>query len=156
MHETFEHTADVGLRVRAASMRGLFEDAAQGLFSVMVANLAAVQPVQKLRIQLQRESLEDLWHDWLSELLFAFHGRRLVLAAFAAELRVAERCGEAQDDAGEPAHASPMIALDAVARGEPIDLGRHEIAVEVKAVTWHGLRVQQQSDGWLGEVILDI
>ncbi len=154
MHETFEHTADVGLRVRAASMRALFEDAARGLFSLMVANLAAVQPVQEIRIQLQRETLEDLWHDWLSELLFAFHGRRLVLAAFVAEVRAAEPCDEAEGDAGGT-ETSPLL-LNAVARGEPIDPGRHEIAVEVKAVTWHGLRVQQQSDGWLGEVILDI
>ena len=156
MYETFEHTADVGLRVRAASMSGLFEEAARGLFSVMVANLAAVQPIQEIRIQLQRESLEDLWHDWLSELLFTFHGRRLMLAAFKADLRVAEPCDEGEGDAGELVGLSPMVLLDAVARGEPIDPGRHEITAEVKAVTWHKLRVEQRPDGWVGEVILDI
>jgi SHS2 domain-containing protein len=156
MYETFEHTADVGLRVRAASTSGLFEEAARGLFSVMLANLAAVRPIQELHIQLQRENIEDLWHDWLSELLFAFHGRRLVLAAFEANLRVAERCNEGECDAGELVGLSPMMVLDAIARGEPIDLGRHEITAEVKAVTWHRLRVEQRSDGWVGEVILDI
>ncbi len=156
MYETFEHTADVGLRVRATTLSALFEDAGQGLFSLMVANLTAVQPLGQIRIQLQRENLEDLWHDWLSELLFAFHGRRLVLAQFVADVRLAERCDEAEGDPRGPQGALPSIRLDAVARGEPIDPSRHEIAVEVKAVTWHGLRVQPQSDGWLGEVILDI
>jgi SHS2 domain-containing protein len=156
MYETFEHTADVGLRVRAASMSGLFEDAARGLFSVMVANLAAVQPLQEIRIQLQRPGLDDLWHDWLAELLFVFHGRRLALAAFTASVRVAERCEEAVTAAGAAAEAAPMMWLDAVARGEHIDPTRHEIAVEVKAITWHGLHVEQWSEGWLAEVILDI
>ena len=43
MYEIFEHTADVGIRARAGSLEELFADAARGLFSVMVENLAAVR-----------------------------------------------------------------------------------------------------------------
>jgi SHS2 domain-containing protein len=28
--------------------------------------------------------------------------------------------------------------------------------VEIKAVTWHGLKLERQPDGWLAEVIVDI
>jgi SHS2 domain-containing protein len=154
MYETFEHTADLGLRVRAVSMAELFADAARGLLSVMVADLAAVRSIQAVSFRLQSESIEDLWHDWLSELLYAFHGRRLVLSEFAVDIRRAEVCDP--DDAGATGSGPPLVVLSATARGEPIDSARHEIAVEVKAVTWHGLRVEQQPDGWLGEVILDI
>ena len=38
MYEIFEHTADLGIRVRGGSLNELFADAARGLFSVMVAN----------------------------------------------------------------------------------------------------------------------
>ena len=46
--------------------------------------------------------------------------------------------------------------LTATARGEPIDPTRHEIAVEVKAITWCGLKVERQPDGWLAGVVINI
>ena len=52
MYEIFEHTADLGIRVCAGSLDELFADAARGLFSVMVANLDAVQKVEEVRFQI--------------------------------------------------------------------------------------------------------
>ncbi len=136
MYETFEHTADVGIRARAAGLPELFADAARGLFSVIVSNFAAVGTSEEVGFQLEGESVEDLLHDWLAELLYTFHVRRMVLREF--DVRIG---------AG---------GLSATARGEPIDLGRHEIDVEVKAITWHGFKVEKTPDGWLAEVIVDI
>lgn len=36
--ETFEHTADLGLRMTAADLNDLFRTAGEGLFDVIVAN----------------------------------------------------------------------------------------------------------------------
>jgi SHS2 domain-containing protein len=46
--------------------------------------------------------------------------------------------------------------LTGKAWGEPLDRTRHEPAHEVKAITYHGLKVEQMADGWLAEVIVDI
>jgi SHS2 domain-containing protein len=46
--------------------------------------------------------------------------------------------------------------VSATVRGETYDPARHILAHEVKAVTYHGLTVEQASDGWRAEVILDI
>jgi SHS2 domain-containing protein len=46
--------------------------------------------------------------------------------------------------------------LSATARGEPLDPGRHSLLHEVKAITYHGLTVEQTDQGWLAEVIVDI
>jgi SHS2 domain-containing protein len=46
--------------------------------------------------------------------------------------------------------------LDAVARGERIDPGRHHTRADVKAVTLHHFSLQQTSQGWQARVILDI
>ena len=46
--------------------------------------------------------------------------------------------------------------LRATAWGEPVDRARHELSHEVKAITYHGLRVEKTPDGWLAEVIVDI
>ena len=136
MYEIFEHTADLGLRIRADDLRGLFAEAARGLFSVMVTNFDDVRPVDEVTFEVKGTEREELLRDWLAELLYAFHGRHLLLAQFDVRL----------DEAG----------LTATARGEPFDPGRHEIDAELKAVTYHGLKVEQHPDGWLAEVIVDV
>jgi SHS2 domain-containing protein len=136
MYEIFEHTADMGIRARAGSLDELFADAARGLFSVMVSNLDAVRTVEEATFQLSGANIEELLHDWLAELLYTFHARRLVLADFRVRI----------DPSG----------LSATARGEPIDTSRHEIDVEVKAITWHALKVEQDGDQWVAEVIVDV
>jgi SHS2 domain-containing protein len=136
MHELFEHTADVGLRVRAASLERLFEEAAEAMLSLSVANLDAVAPVQSVTFQLSADSYDDLLRDWLSELNFTLGTRRLVCSRFAVQL--------------------DGTSLRATAWGEPIDPVRHQLALEIKAVTYHGLKVERDADGWLAEVIVDI
>ena len=136
MYEVFEHTADVGIRIRATDLKGLFEEAARGLFAILVANPEAVRPVQEMTFRLEGERQDDLLFDWLAELLFVFATRRLVFSDFHVEL-----C---------------PTGLAAVARGEPIDLARHQLDMEVKAITYHGLKVQRDGEGWLAEVIVDL
>ena len=89
----------------------------------MVVNVDAVQPAEEVTFQLHGNNFEELLHDWLSELLYTFHTRRLALAEFHVQVG--------------------PTGLSAVARGEPIDPSRHEIGGEVKAITWHGLKVEQ-------------
>jgi SHS2 domain-containing protein len=46
--------------------------------------------------------------------------------------------------------------LSGSAWGEPLDRERHQLEHEVKAITYHALRVDKTADGWLAEVIVDI
>ena len=47
-------------------------------------------------------------------------------------------------------------ALHATAIGEQLDPQRHQMRVDVKAVTLHRFRVEQTEQGWEAFVILDI
>jgi SHS2 domain-containing protein len=136
MYELFEHTADVGLRARAESLDELFAEAARALFSVVVANPDAVQLRETIRLAVAGTQPDELLRDWLAELLYVFEARRLVLARFAVTIGA--------------------NGLTATVQGEPIDAARHQLDVEVKAVTWHGLKVVRDGNGWLAEVIVDI
>ena len=136
MYETFEHTADLGLRVRAADLDSLFADAGRGLFSLMVANLDAVGLVEEVSLGVVGDELDYLLFDWLNELLFIFETRRLILVEFQMHV----------SDGG----------VQATARGEPFDPSRHQSEHEVKAITYHELKVAKEDGGWLAEVIVDI
>ncbi len=136
MRELFEHTADLGLRVRAADLDTLFAEAAEALFSALVEDLSAVRPERQLDVRLDAEDREYLLFDWLKALLYHFDAEHLLFSRF--EVRVGER------------------GLEGRAWGEPLDRSRHELSHEVKAITYHGLRVEQADGGWLAEVIVDI
>ncbi|HEV3415651.1 MAG TPA: archease [Pirellulales bacterium] len=137
MYETFEHTADLGLRVRAADLDGLFAEAGRGLFSLIVANMDDVRTVEEVSLGVVGAEMDYLLFDWLNELLFIFETRRLLLVEF--RVRVAES------------------SVQATARGEPFDPARHHAEHEVKAITYHELNVSQETDGtWLAELIVDI
>jgi SHS2 domain-containing protein len=136
MFETFEHTADLGLRVRAGSVNQLFEEAARALFSAIVDNLDSVQPRECFDTDLENDEIELLLFDWLRELLYRFDVEHIVFAMFQVEVQNQRLHGKAW--------------------GEPLDRARHHLLNEVKAITYHGLRLEQAKDGWLAEVIVDI
>ena len=136
MYETFEHTADLGLRVAAADLPSLFAEAGRGLTSMIVANLDDVRPVREITIAVDGARLDDLLFDWLNEILYAFESQRLLLSQFDVQI----------DAAG----------LRATLRGEAADERRHRLEHEVKAITYHGLKVERTSEGYLAEVIVDI
>jgi SHS2 domain-containing protein len=136
--ETFEHTADLGLRVLGKDLPDLFESAAAGLFDAIVANRDGVVAAESETVSLAAETMPDLLLSWLNELIFrAETGHRLY-----SDFRV-------QIQENEP-------ALQATIAGEPIDRDRHVLDHEVKAATHHGLTLRPVDEGWLAEVILDI
>lgn len=137
MYEVFEHTADVGLRIDADSIERLLIDAGRGLASLLVADPETVRPVEQRRLRINGAELDYLLFDWLTELLYLFSTDRLILTHFAIQ----------RDENG----------FDAVAQGEPIDLARHQMEHEVKAITYHALVCRPTPDGrFEAEVIVDI
>lgn len=136
MHETFDHTADLGLRVCSLNLETLFVEAAQALFSAIVEDLATVQPRREVTVTLPPDEPAFLLFDWLRELLFHFDTEHLLFGRFEVKI----------DEQG----------LKGTAWGEPLDTNRHALEHEVKAITYHGLKVEQTADGWLAEVIVDI
>jgi SHS2 domain-containing protein len=136
MYETFEHTADLGLRVRAADLDALFVEAAQCLFSAIVEDLATVRPTQRINMQLDGDDREFLLFDWLRKLLYHFDAEHLLFGKF--EVHVTNQ------------------GLTGSAWGEPLDRARHNLEHEVKAITYHELCVEKVGDAWEAEVIVDI
>jgi SHS2 domain-containing protein len=134
--ETFEHTADLGLRVQAADLNTLFADAARGLFSIIVPDLASVRLTETVSFEIAGEVSELLLFDWLNELLFTYETRHLLLAQFDVTVGGS--------------------GVRATARGELTDPARHQLDHEVKAITYHRLKLERAGDGWLAEVIVDI
>ncbi len=134
--EHFAHGADVGVRGVGASREAAFEQAAVALTAVVVEP-QGLTPSEPVTISCEAPDDELLLVDWLNALVFQMATRRLLFGRF--EVRID----------GHRLHAR--------AWGEPIDVARHQPAVEVKGATLTCLRVGQEPGGaWVAQCVVDV
>ncbi len=131
-----EHTADLGIRVTAGNLPDLFIQAAKGMYALLGRLKPGPQRVDKV-IELAAPDAECLLHDWLSELLWEVDGNGHLFEAFEFT-RFCE---------GE---------LIARCQGSLFDAAGSERSTEVKAVTYHDLRIRKCSEVYEVTVIFDI
>ena len=108
----------------------------RGFYSLIIDNIDAIKLRDERSFSLSSGSLEMLYLNWLNELLFCFETELLVLTDF--EIHLSDH------------------HLTGTARGEVLDIRRHQTHFNVKAITYHQLQVSRTHQGWLAEVILDI
>jgi SHS2 domain-containing protein len=132
--------ADVGFRATGRSLGEVFASAWEASLRVMIEDPAALRPSLRRRILLQGESLELLLVDFLQELLYHKDAEGLLLRLESCHV---ERSGEG-------------YLLRAAAAGETVDPERHRLGRDVKAVTFHRLRLERRRRGWELTVVLDI
>jgi SHS2 domain-containing protein len=131
-----DHTADVGLQVRASSPAEAFKAVGEAMFDIML-HREEVDERETWRISVAATDWEDLLVRWLEELLYRYEIDGLVVRrCFIREI--------------VPDH------LNADAVGEHLDTGKHQPKIQIKAVTYHQLKAQQASDGFEIQVIFDI
>lgn len=139
-HRFLSHTADLRLEVTAPSLEELFAEALVG-FTEAMTEVGTVEERDRWEVEAEADDLPGLLVAWLDELLFRFDARGLLPRR--AAVRIAEEGGS--------------FRLGATVFGEPYDPERHEIKVLLKAITYHGLAVEQTAAReWRAEVIIDI
>ena len=133
---TFDHTADIGLGAEADSLGELMEALGEGL-AESICPRGSVARRQNRSIAVAAEDVEALAVDFLSEIMIAIQTDGFVVA-------------------GVQVSRATQNSICADLAGEPYDPARHEIVTEVKAVTYHQLRIASDAGQWTGRVILDI
>ena len=130
-YELIDHTGDAGIEVRAPTLEGIYAESARALFEILV-DAPDPRPGAPEDFPVPRESPEDGLREFLAELLYRFSAERKIYVSF--------RAGDGSVTAG----------------AEAFDPARHALRTEIKAVTWHGLRVKRGTDGWEARVIFDM
>ena len=134
--ELLDHTADVGVRVHADSPAAAFAAVAEAMFDVMV-DRDQIEEVRTWEVRVEAEGWEDLLVVWLEELLYRYE----------MDLLVAHRCHIVE--------LSPTRLL-ATLHGDRLDRPKHDIGVQIKAVTYHQLVAEEAEEGFVTQVIFDI
>lgn len=134
--EFFPTTADLGVFVYSASLVGLFEQAGKALFSVMT-DITTVEASSTYDVVIQAPSLEELLVGWLNELLYLYEIHHAFFTVFDL-------------------HITPDNKLSGRVSGERIDARRHPLEGEVKAVTYHQLKIEFHGKLYHARIILDV
>ncbi len=138
-----DHTADVGLEIVADNLPELFQTAARGMVS-LIYNPDTIQSSSTFSFKLDTSSLDRLLLDWLREILYLVYTRGLVFKSFQVEINQAD-----QLDAN-------LCDLKAYLEGEEYNPARHEICMEIKAVTRHLFLLEQSEIGWESRILFDV
>jgi SHS2 domain-containing protein len=134
--EVLEHTADVGLRVRAGTPAEVLEAAAEGLATLEGAWFPGRGAEREVLVD--ASDLAGLLVTWLDELLYLRDAKDVVFGGFAVRM----------DD-------GPAPGARARVRVEP--RGKRVLeSAGVKAATYHGLRFEREKRGWVADVYLDV
>jgi tRNA nucleotidyltransferase (CCA-adding enzyme) len=135
--EHYPHGADIGVRGVGWTKAEAFEQAALALVAVIVDDPTTLGTSRRVEMRCEADDDDVLLVDWLNEVIYAMAVENCVFGAFRVTIE--------------------GTSLRAIALGEPVDVGRHAPAVEVKGATFTDLRVARRADGtWLAQCIVDV
>lgn len=132
--------ADIAFSATGATLEELFSSAADATMNAMVDDLSTIQRTTQKAIALEAEAADLLLVNFLQEVIYYKDAQRLLLRPEQLHIEQRDR----------------HLTLQASLSGEPINPEKHELRVDVKAVTFHRLKVTQTAQGWEAMVVLDI
>ncbi len=134
--EIIEHTADIGIRVRSADLKALFSSCAAAMFSIIAQPSKLLKPKPHIfNIGIKAQNYEDLLVNWLNELLSLSAVEEMVFDKFR------------------------FVEFDQqhlIAEVYGFDNTNYKINTEIKAATYHQLKVEKTPAGWMAEIIFDV
>lgn len=135
-YELIEHTADVGIRVNGRDLKELFTNTALAMFDIIAEKPKKTTLKQEeIKIKQQADNLEELFINWLNELLSLSSVKELIFSAFKI-------------------NKLDKTNIEAIAIGQ--DFKNYKVNSEIKAATYHRLKLEETKTGWVVEVIFDV
>ena len=132
----FDHTADIGIRVRASTLPQLVAPAGEGLYAV-IGQLVGGDEAGSFPFDLAGEDAAVLLRDYLTELLFLLERDRRVVASVEVLTFTDQR-------------------LSGVAETRLLDDKRSALFREVKAVTYHRLGLVRDGNLLKTTIVFDL
>lgn len=134
--EHFPHVADVGIRGFGPTLESAFEQAAKAM-TAAVTDPDAIAPEETIEIACHAPNADLLLVDWLNAIVYEMATRKMLFGGFSVAINGDRLIGKIS--------------------GEPIDIGRHAPAAEIKGATLSELEVVRGPDGrWRAQCIVDV
>jgi len=136
-----DHTADVQVRSWGSSLEEAFSQTAYSLIATITPDLKKITPKVERKIIIKAEDKEALLFDFLSEFLYIFDVDELVFSQIYVS-----KIEKSNDN----------YKLQATLKGEKFDLNKHEIGIEVKAITYSFINIEEKHESTIIDIVFDI
>lgn len=134
--EILEHPSDIGVKAYGKSMEELFLHAAQGLISI-ITETSKIQSRESRTVFVPALDRENLLVRWLTEILYLYDAEKF-LTCNAKFTSLSDN------------------SLKAIVYGERYISDKHNLKLDVKAITYHQLKIEVRDGIWIAYVFVDI
>ena len=135
-YELLEHTADIAIRVTGRDLKDIFCKTAAAIFDIMADQKdVAGSPPESIEIKQSAGDLQELFINWLNELLSLSAANEVIFYDFKID-RLDEN----------------NIMSTVIGRS----MKDYKVNIEIKAATYHQLKIEKAGPGWQAEVIFDV
>ncbi len=131
--------ADVAFEAKGKTLEDMLESAALAVTNTMIKDIKKITYKINKKINIISDDAEKLTHDFLQEIVFLKDAKKLLFSEFKIKIKYDNK-----------------LELNAVLKGEKVDMKKHELLVDVKAVTWHKFSVKKDGKVWKAIVVLDV
>ena len=132
--------ADAAFEAWGATLEEMLLSASDAALNIMAGDLEAIRPREDRRFRLEEAEIDMLLFQLLQELIYYKDAEQLLLRVRSVRVQRGDNGWRATVEAS----------------GETIDAERHDLIVDIKAVTLHRLQVRQTPDGWRATVVVDV
>ncbi len=137
LRKNFEHTADIGIEVESSNLSGAFEEVSLSFSEIITGGNLPKSSLSK-EVNLEADNLESLLVDFMSYLIVLFDTDFFITGS--ARLEISN---------------NHNFSLSGNLMGETYDQDTHGYGVEIKAISYHLLVVEEGPPARL-RVILDL
>lgn len=137
MRKNFEHTADIGIEVESPNLSKAFEEVSLSFSEIITGGNLPKSSISK-EVDLEADNLDSLLVDFMSYLIVLFDTDFFITGS--ARLQISK---------------NHIFSLRGNLMGETYNQDRHGYGVEIKAISYHLLLVEEGSPARL-RVILDL
>lgn len=138
--DSIDHAGDAGFVLTAPTLTRLFTACAEEM-TRLACPTGEVRRALARPIEAEGFDLTELLVNWLSEINGLANAHRELYGHFCVD---------------DLSRADRGCSIRGHADGEPLDLARHCVAREIKAVTFHEAEVREADGGWRARVIFDL
>lgn len=132
--------ADVTFEATGETLEELLESSGKATTNAMIEDVDSLEKKETVKFTIDSENEEKLLHDFLQEIVFYKDAEQLLFSDYSLKVT--------KNDKG--------YSVDATLKGEKIDMKKHALISDVKAVSWHMYKVEKTEQGWKAFVILDV
>jgi len=137
VRKNFEHTADIGIEIESPTLSKAFEEISLSFSEIVTGGNLPKSEISK-NVNLESDNLDSLLVDFMSYLIFLFDTDLFISGS--ADLQISK---------------NHNFSLGGILFGETYNQDRHGYGVEIKAISYHLLLVEEGPPANI-RVILDL